>query len=262
MKATVWERRSVLARLGKLLAIGSAWLLLATPLRAAQRANCQFVSGFKALHELDPADVGDCLGDQAYAANGDAQQRTTRGLLVWRKADNFTAFTDGFRTWVNGPYGLQKRLNSERFAWESSTYAFSGLAADLFAQLNAQRQSNGLPPVAANPLLAGLAEVRSQQIVDAGGALSHYDANGNLIVQGMLGSSASAFPAVAENLAESGGSPDQSVNQAGQLLMGSPPHRANILNPTYTQAGVAVGSRAPNGPFIFVEVLAGAGSRS
>ena len=38
------------------------------------------------------------------------------GLLVWRKADNHTAFTDGYRTWVNGPYGLQVRLNTARFS--------------------------------------------------------------------------------------------------------------------------------------------------
>src|SRR5262249_21138217 len=34
--------------------------------------------------------------------------------------DNFTAFTDGARTWVNGPFGLQQRLNTERFDWEGA----------------------------------------------------------------------------------------------------------------------------------------------
>src|SRR6185437_12780780 len=52
------------------------------------------------------------------AANGDAQQHTTKGLLAWRKADNWTAFTDGYRTWINGPDGLVKRLNADRFPWE------------------------------------------------------------------------------------------------------------------------------------------------
>jgi hypothetical protein len=53
-------------------------------------------------------------------ATGDALQQTTGGLLVWRKADNWTAFTDGFRTWVHGPDGaVHLRLNSERFAWEN-----------------------------------------------------------------------------------------------------------------------------------------------
>jgi hypothetical protein len=56
--------------------------------------------------------------------SGNAAQRTTRGLLVWRKADNWTAFTDGFRTWIGGPAGLETRLNTQRFAWEADAAAF------------------------------------------------------------------------------------------------------------------------------------------
>jgi hypothetical protein len=39
--------------------------------------------------------------------------------LVWRAFDNWTAFTDGYRTWVNGPLGVQQRLNTECFSWEA-----------------------------------------------------------------------------------------------------------------------------------------------
>ena len=38
--------------------------------------------------------------------------------MAWRKADNWTAFTDGNRTWINGPYGLADRLNTECSTWE------------------------------------------------------------------------------------------------------------------------------------------------
>ncbi len=86
----------------------------------ALAADCRFVLGFSALHALIPGIVGDCKVDQHYnPLNGDALQETTAGLLVWRKADNFTAFTDGHSTWVNGPRGLQQRLNTERFDWEA-----------------------------------------------------------------------------------------------------------------------------------------------
>src|SRR5262249_47314016 len=34
------------------------------------------------------------------------------------KVDNFTAYTDGYRTWVNGPFGVQQRLNTQKFDWE------------------------------------------------------------------------------------------------------------------------------------------------
>ncbi len=103
------------------------WLLIAvvalslTPTVAlAQAAPCQFILGFKTLHDLDPQDIGNCLDNQAFAANGDAQQHTTNGLMAWRKADNWTAFTNGYWTWINGPYGLAKRLNTVRFTWEAN----------------------------------------------------------------------------------------------------------------------------------------------
>src|SRR4051794_41446926 len=71
-----------------------------------------------------PDRVKDCVVDEHYnLVNGDSLQETTGGLLVWRKIDNFTAFTDGYRTWVNGPYGLQTRLNTESFPWESTSGA-------------------------------------------------------------------------------------------------------------------------------------------
>ncbi len=82
---------------------------------------CQYVLGFQHLYALLPDTIGSCLDDEQHnPTNGDALQYTTGGLLVWRKADNFTAFTDGYHTWVNGPYGVQERLNTQRFPWESN----------------------------------------------------------------------------------------------------------------------------------------------
>ena len=87
----------------------------------AGAASCRYVLGFATLHDLIPDTVGDCLVDEHHRAeSGDGLQETARGLLVWRKADNETAFTDGYRTWVNGPFGLQERLNTQRFAWEAN----------------------------------------------------------------------------------------------------------------------------------------------
>jgi hypothetical protein len=40
--------------------------------------------------------------------------------MAWRKADNWTAFTNGHTTWINGPYGVQSRLNDQRFPWEAA----------------------------------------------------------------------------------------------------------------------------------------------
>ena len=95
-------------------------LLLPATSTPASAASCSFVLGFKTLHDLIPQQVGDCLDNETYGANGDSLQHTTGGLLVWRKADNWTAFTDGYHTWINGPYGLAERLNTQRFSWEAN----------------------------------------------------------------------------------------------------------------------------------------------
>ncbi|HEY3108922.1 MAG TPA: hypothetical protein VGL23_09230 [Chloroflexota bacterium] len=87
--------------------------------RPASAETCRFALGFAVLRDQIPAVVGECLEDERHnPIDGDGLQRTTGGLLVWRKADNLTAFTDGYRTWLNGPLGLQQRLNSEQLPWE------------------------------------------------------------------------------------------------------------------------------------------------
>jgi len=88
---------------------------------SAQSAVCSFTLGFAALHDLIPDVVGNCVDNEFHdPQTGDALQHTTNGMLVWRKSDNWTAFTDGFQSWLNGPLGLQQRLNTQRFWWEAN----------------------------------------------------------------------------------------------------------------------------------------------
>ncbi|HEY8742832.1 MAG TPA: malectin domain-containing carbohydrate-binding protein [Chloroflexota bacterium] len=106
--------------IGIVLALLFGLLARAIPAQAQTAPICPFVLGFAAIQALIPLQVGACLESEHHnPVNGDALQRTSGGLLVWRKADNFTAFTDGYYTWVSGPFGLQRRLNSERFPWEA-----------------------------------------------------------------------------------------------------------------------------------------------
>jgi Protein of unknown function (DUF4232) len=92
----------------------------ATP-AVAQTPACSFVLGFAALDSLIPDVVGTCIDNESFnPENGDSLQPTTNGLMVWRKSDNFTAFTDGFLSWVNGPLGLQEREDQQRFWWEGN----------------------------------------------------------------------------------------------------------------------------------------------
>jgi hypothetical protein len=111
-------RRSII---GLILFLGAAAVPISqSQVADAQPASCQFELGFQTLHDMIPTIVGDCLENEWHNAyNGDGLQRTTTGLLVWRKADNWTAFTNGYFTWINGTFGLQSRLNTEHFAWEA-----------------------------------------------------------------------------------------------------------------------------------------------
>jgi hypothetical protein len=101
-----------------LVAVATFAVLAAMPAQAAPM--CAYVLGFAALQAQIPDVVGTCLDDERHAANGDAVQHTTGGLLVWRKADNWTAFTDGYWTYIDGPVGLARRFNTQRFTWEAN----------------------------------------------------------------------------------------------------------------------------------------------
>ena len=96
---------------------------------AATHHDCGFVLGFAGLQALIPDAVGDCLeNEQHNPGDGITRQATTGGVLTWHKASNWTGFTDGYHTWVNGPLGLQQRLAIERFDWEPESIALSAVA--------------------------------------------------------------------------------------------------------------------------------------
>jgi hypothetical protein len=81
--------------------------------------SCGFSGGFAALYaQLGPQVVGECLEPPQPADDGDVHQQTTGGLLVWTRATNLVAFTDGSRTWVSGPHSIQVRPNDQLFDWE------------------------------------------------------------------------------------------------------------------------------------------------
>lgn len=99
-------------------------VLAVLPLAASAQhapAACQFIRNFKRLHDRLPDTIGSCTSRRIFAANGDVLQYTTNGLIVRRKADNWTAFTDGHITFIDGPHGLVSRSNADRFTWERQT---------------------------------------------------------------------------------------------------------------------------------------------
>jgi uncharacterized protein YkwD len=113
-------------------------------------------------------------------------------------------------------------------------------AQQMIDLINQARVAAGLPPYTVNATLMTLAAERAQALVTSGqfthdlpglGWPFQMEQAAGIRAQGMG----------AENIAEAG-----SVAQAFQLLMASPEHRANILNPYETQIGVGV-YPLPNG---------------
>jgi hypothetical protein len=100
----------------------AVWLIAAA-LPAAAQETPSFRLGFKLLADQIPNIVGTPIENEHSEANGDSLQQTSTGMMVWRKADNWTAFTNGSRTWINGPSGIQDRSNDDRFPWEAPTPA-------------------------------------------------------------------------------------------------------------------------------------------
>ena len=105
---------------GLLLLIVAAGLLFSS--QPAQAQDCVFQSGFKALRDLIPEVVGDCVENERHNPNtGYTLQPTTNGTLVWVKAHNWTAFTDGQRIWLIGAEGVEQPLDVEGpLPWEAA----------------------------------------------------------------------------------------------------------------------------------------------
>ena len=164
--------------------------------------HCEFRLGFKTLRDLIGHDiVGKCLENEHYNEIGDSNQQTTGGLMAWRKADNWTAFTDGYRTWINGPNGLAQRLNTERFPWEAD-YAPGGGIATPVPTATPQHSPPAVPtaqPQRVDPRLQPVLDLIATtaggmlvvaRFVETGASLTygnlqtaaHYDPNSNTIV--------------------------------------------------------------------------------
>jgi uncharacterized protein YkwD len=123
------------------------------------------------------------------------------------------------------------------------------VAAATLCLVDQQREAAGLYPLAANPLIAlGAAAHDADMIVQD--YFSHVAPDGATLVTRLIASGYVSGPAggyiLGENLAW--GTRDQSTPQAVVTAwMHSPDHRANILDPTYRETGIAVLPAVPAG---------------
>jgi len=215
--------------------VALAGLLGAAPPAGAAplAAPCQLTGGFKTLGEMLP-EVGQCVEDaRVEAATGNSLQKTTGGLLVWQRAGNWTAFTDGFRTWVNGPFGLQQRLATERFDWEEALAPAPAAAAAAPAPASCAPTINNDDPTRAAPL----GEAVNGTIPPAIWSRSS-DTPDRIAYRYYSFAGDGASATVAAEVADDGGykirvnvyAPDGS--QAGTILLGARDRQQMFLGPT------------------------------
>jgi uncharacterized protein YkwD len=125
-----------------------------------------------------------------------------------------------------------------------------GAAGQEFVLINQDRAANGVRTVTWSAALARVAQYRAQDMLDRG-YFSHYDpATGQLAFIQLFQAWGIGYTASGENIAWS---TDPSMAGINTMLMNSPEHRANILNPAYGRAGVGVASNGTK--VIVVEVF-------
>ncbi|WP_322796430.1 CAP domain-containing protein [Tepidiforma sp.] len=110
-------------------------------------------------------------------------------------------------------------------------------ARTLLDLMNAARAEQGLPPLAPDDRLVEVALARARDLV-ANNYFDHYGPDGSsafseLALRGIR------YALAGENLARNNYIESRTVDAAFQGLMGSPGHRANILEPRFSRAGVA-----------------------
>jgi uncharacterized protein YkwD len=110
-------------------------------------------------------------------------------------------------------------------------------AVELLAAMNAARAQAGLEPLAWDPDLAAVALARARDLIEHD-YFDHYGPDGRSAFS-ELAARGIRYGLAGENLARNNYAEAKTVQAAFQGLMGSPGHRANILEPRFTRVGVA-----------------------
>lgn len=134
----------------------------------------------------------------------------------------------------------------------SPSPAPSGVTADeqrAFELLNADRIANGLKPLKLNRSIVAVAEAHAQDMINRN-FFAHQNPDGLSPFDRMRRAGIS-FGYAGENLAI-----NSSVDGAERAFMNSPGHRANILNPNYTEVGIGI-RYSPKGSLYLVQNFIG-----
>lgn len=116
------------------------------------------------------------------------------------------------------------------------------LANDMIDAINSEREKRGIGPLRQSATLMQIADFYACRLVD-GRFFDHYDPFDGATADDRATDFGYAFYQIGENLAAR----QQSVNDAMTALMNSPRHKANILDPIYTEVGIAVKTGGEHG---------------
>jgi len=109
------------------------------------------------------------------------------------------------------------------------------LAQDLLTQINAERAKRKLPPLRTSSTLMQVADFYSCRLID-GRFFDHVDPFDGSTVDTRVTDFGYAFQKVGENLAAG----HKNARDAVNAWLDSPGHRANLLDPAFTETGIAV----------------------
>jgi uncharacterized protein YkwD len=123
-------------------------------------------------------------------------------------------------------------------ATPASVERMQALDGAILSELNATRAAHGLRPLTVSPQLEEAAVAHSREMLD-GGFFAHDSPGGASFVQRLkrfyTASGYSSWSA-GENLIYC--SAEMDANQAIQVWLDSPPHRQNMLDPTWREVGI------------------------
>jgi uncharacterized protein YkwD len=127
------------------------------------------------------------------------------------------------------------------------------LEQHLFDLTNTERQQAGLPSLVLDLQLQDVARIRAEAQVDQD-RLNHLDANGEVAFGPLLDERGVRYALAGENLARVPGPTGDAPSRADNLLIQSPGHRANILDPRFDR--IAIGSAVDAyGNIIFAQLF-------
>jgi uncharacterized protein YkwD len=122
--------------------------------------------------------------------------------------------------------------------------ALSPLEQGVLAEINSFRASHHLAALRLSPALTASARAHSLEM-ETGGYFGHASADGTVFwkrIERFYPSAGRGYWSVGENLLWS--SPDIDAGAALTTWLGSPEHRANLLNPNWREIGVSAVHRA------------------